>query len=54
MTREEGKRHSVLIKDINTFMYDHTLDRGRKYLRRYCVQGFSTEEILKHHPKDCL
>ena len=26
---EEGKRHYVLIKDFNTFMYDHTLHRGK-------------------------
>ena len=24
---EEGKRHLLLIKDFNTFMYDHTLHR---------------------------
>ena len=28
---EEGKRHYVLIKDFNTFMYDHTLHRGKKH-----------------------
>ena len=26
---EEGKRDYVLIKDFNTFMYDHTLYRGK-------------------------
>ena len=25
LTGEEGERHNVLIKDFNTFMYDHTL-----------------------------
>ena len=25
LIRKEGKRHYVLIKDFNTFMYDHTL-----------------------------
>ena len=29
---EEGKKHYVLIKDFNTFMYDHTLHRRRKHL----------------------
>ena len=28
---EKGKKHYILIKDFNTFMYDHTLHRGRKY-----------------------
>ena len=41
---EEGKRHYGLIKDFNTFMYDH---RGRKHFCHYCLQAFCTEEILK-------
>ena len=32
---EEGKGHYVLIKDFNTFMYGHTLHRGRKHFCRY-------------------
>ena len=28
-------------------MYDHTKHFGRKYFSRYCLQAFSTEEILK-------
>ena len=51
---EEGKRHHVLIKDFNTFMYDHPLHHGRKHFFRYCLQAFSTEEILKLHIKDCF
>ena len=35
-------------------MYDHTLHRGRKHFCRFCLQAFSTEEILKRHIKDCL
>ena len=46
------KRHYVLIKDFNTLMYDHILHRGRKHFCRYCLQDFSTEEILKRHIKD--
>ena len=48
---EEGKTGYVLIKDFNSFMYDHC---GRKLIYRYCLQYFSTEEILKCHMKDCL
>ena len=29
---EEGKRHYVLIKDFNTFMYDHTSHCGKTFL----------------------
>ena len=28
---EDGKRHSVIIKDFNTFMYDHTFHHGKKH-----------------------
>ena len=50
---EEEKIHYVLI-NFNTFMYDHTLHRGRKHFCRYCLHAFSTEEILKSHIKDCF
>ena len=39
---------------FNTFMYDHTLHRERKHFCRYCLQAFSTKEILKCHIKDCF
>ena len=53
LIREEGKRHYVLIKDFDTFMY-HTLHRRRKHFCRFCLQAFSTEEILKRHYKTSL
>ena len=51
---EESERHYVLIKDFNTFMYDYTLYRVRKYFCRYCLQALTTSEILKCHIKDCF
>ena len=51
---EEGKRHLILIKDFNTFMYDHTLHHGRKHFCCYCLQAFNREEILKCHFKIVL
>ena len=47
----EDKKHYVLFKDFNTFLSDHTLHRGRKKICFYCLQAFSTEEILKGHIK---
>ena len=35
-------------------MYDHTLHCGRKHFCRYCLQGFSTEKILKCLVEDCF
>ena len=54
LIREEGKAPCVLIKDFNTFMYDHTLYRKRNHFCLYYLKVFSTEEILKSHIKDCL
>ena len=47
LIEEKGKRHYVFIKDFNTFMYDHSFHRGRKYFCRYCLQSFSTEGNIK-------
>ena len=51
---EQGKKHYVLIKDFNAFMYDHILYCTGKYFCRCCLQAFRTEEILKRHIKDFL
>ena len=51
---EEGKRHYVLVKDLDTFMYDDTLDHWRKNFCCYCLQAFSTKAILKRHIKVCF
>ena len=40
LSREEGKRHYVLIKDFNTFMYNHTLHHGRKTFLPLLFTGF--------------
>ena len=32
-------------------MYDHTLHHGRKHFCYYCLQAFSTKEILERHIK---
>ena len=49
-----GKRHYVLMKDINTFMYYHTLYRGRNHFCHYSLQAFRTAEKLKFHVEDCF
>ena len=51
---EENKKHYVVVKDFNTFMYNHTLHRGRKHFCCYCLRAFSTENALTCHVKDCL
>ena len=54
MIGEEGKRYYALIKDFNTFTYNHALYRGRKHFCRYCLQAFQTAKKLKFHIKNCF
>ena len=51
---EESKRQYVIMKDFKTFMYDHTLYRGRKLFYSYCSHTFSKEELLKRRIKIAL
>ena len=53
---EEGKIHNFLIKNFNTFIYDHTgkIHHGKKHFCSYYLQAFITEEIPKRHIKVCL
>ena len=38
----------------NAFMYDHTLHGRKKIFCCYCLQAFSTEEIIKSRINDCF
>ena len=51
---EECNRHYVPIKDLNVFMYDHTLHPGGKNICLYCLQALSTKEMLIFHIKGCF
>ena len=46
---EGEKKHTVLIKDLNTFMYDHTLYCERKHFCCHCLKAFTTAEKLECH-----
>ena len=35
-------------------MYGNTLYHEKEHFCRYCLQAFSTHEILKRHIKDCF
>ena len=47
-------KHYVLIKDFNKFMYNQTKHRERKIFCMYCLQCFSSENILKDHRENCI
>ena len=41
-----------MFRDFNTFMYNHTLHRGKKQFCHYFLQAFITAETLKCHIQD--
>ena len=53
ITKDE-KRHYVLMKDFNKFMYNQSKHRERKHICMYCLQCFSSESILGKHTNNCL
>ena len=53
ITKDE-KKHYVLIKDFNTFMYNQSKHKERKHICMYCLQCFSSERILANHVNKCL
>ena len=52
MIEEKDKRDYVLIKDLNMFMYDHTLLHGRNHFCLYCLQDLRTAEKIKFQIRD--
>ena len=48
----EGEKLYVLLKDFNTFMFDHSLHCGRRHFCRCCSHAYITEEIFKSPIKD--
>ena len=53
VTKDE-KKHYVLIKDFNRFMYNQTKHKERKHFCMYCLQCFSSEQILTNHKENCI
>ena len=43
---EDEKKHYVLIKDFNAFMYSQSKHKEKKHFCMYCLQYFSSESIL--------
>ena len=51
---EDEKKHYVLIKDFNAFMYNQTKHKEKKHFCMFCLQCFSSERILANHVNNCL
>ena len=54
LIKKDEKRHYVLIRDFNTFMYNQSTHKERKHFCMYCLQYFSSESILAKHTNNCL
>ena len=53
ITKDE-KRHYVLIKDFNAFMYNQSKHKEKKHFCTFCLQCFSSERVLAKHKSNCL
>ena len=53
ITKEE-KKHYILIKDFNAFIYNQSKHKERKHFCMYCLQCFSSERVLANHVNNCL
>ena len=53
ITKDE-KKHYVLIKDFNKFMYNQTKHKEKKHFCKYCLQCFSSERVLNNHKENCI
>ena len=53
VTKDE-KRHYVLIKDFNKFMYNQSKHKEKKHFCMFCLQCFSSERVLANHVNNCL
>ena len=51
---EDDNKHYVLIKDFNRFMFNQTKHEHKKHFCMYCLQCFSSEEVLKNHKDNCI
>ena len=49
---KKGKRHYVLLKNVNTSMYDHILQCERKHFCHSFLQAFIIKNILNCHMKN--
>ena len=51
---EGENKHYVLIKDFNRFMYNQRKHEQRKHFCMYCLQCFSSEDILTRQKENCI
>ena len=53
ITKDE-KKHYVLIKDFNKFMFNQTKHKNKKHFCMHCLQCFSSDRVLNEHEDNCI
>ena len=51
---EDKKKHYVLIRDFNRFMYNQSKHQHRKHFCLSCPQCFLSKNVLEKHMTTCL
>ena len=51
---DDDKSHYMYIKVFNTFMFQKTKNKNKKWFCKSCFQCFSKENVLIKYKKDCL
>ena len=51
---EDTKQHYVLIKDFDKLLLRINKHNNKKYFCRFCLQSFTSQEILNEHIKNCM
>ena len=51
---EDEKKHYLLIRDFNRFMYNQSKHQHRKHFCLSCLQCFSSKDVLEKHTTTCL
>ena len=54
LTTEEYKFHYVYIKDFDRFMCNKTKNENKKHFCKYCLQCFSSGNVLQEHKETYL
>ena len=54
LIQEEGKSQYLLVKYLNTSMYNETLHHDRKQSCLYCLHSFTNAKLLEIHVHDCF
>ena len=54
VVRKKKNSRSTFQKILSKEMNNQTLHRDRKHFCRYCLQSFSTAQILERHVSNCF